>query len=302
MLQYRQVFRLSILDFLLINPDSMKRTTILDIINNGLEYLKKHKVESPRLNVELLLSKTLGLQRLHLYLKHDMPLGEGELEQMRQLLRKRASGEPLQYLLNKEQFLNIEVVLNNSVLIPRPETELLAKKAEELIAQRSYKRILDIGTGSGCIAIYLGKCFPEAEIVAIDKSADAIETAKQNAELNKVGNIKFYRSDILKEMPKRNYDLIVSNPPYISLEEYNQLERELYHEPKEALTDESDGLIFYRRFAEIFPSVLSINGAFVLELPANKEIELKSIFVGYRTEFINDFNGYARILVGEVTK
>ncbi|MEJ5244218.1 MAG: peptide chain release factor N(5)-glutamine methyltransferase [Bacteroidota bacterium] len=276
----------------------MKRTTILDIINNGSEYLTKHNVESARLNVELLLSKTLNLQRLQLYLKHDMPLGETELEHMRQLLRKRASGEPLQYLLNKEQFLSIEVVLNNSVLIPRPETELLAKKTEELIRQRSYKKILDIGTGSGCIAIYLAKCFPEAEIVAIDKSSEAIATAKQNAELNKTGNITFYQSDILKVAPKQRYDLIVSNPPYVSLEEYNQLERELYHEPKEALTDDADGLSFYRRFAEIFPSALSSGGAFLLELPANRETELKEIFGAFRIEFIKDFNGHARILLG----
>ncbi len=280
----------------------MKRTTILDIINSGSEYLKKHSVESPRLNVELLLSKTLNLQRLQLYLRHDMPLEENELEHMRQLLRKRASGEPLQYLLNKEQFLNIELVLNNAVLIPRPETELLAKKAEELIRQRSYKRILDIGTGSGCIAIYLATCFPDAEILAIDKNPEALEVAKQNAELSKVGNIRFYQSDILKVSPKQRYDLIVSNPPYISLEDYNQLERELYHEPKEALTDEADGLTFYRRFAEIFPSALSRGGAFLLELPANREADLRAIFGAFRIEFIKDFNGHTRILLGQVTK
>jgi len=277
----------------------MKKTTILDIINNGSEYLKRHNVENPRLNVELLLSKTLNLQRLQLYLKHDMPLEERELDQMRQLLKKRALGEPLQYLLNKEQFINIELVLNNSVLIPRPETELLAKKAEEIIQQRSYKKILDIGTGSGCIAIYLAKCFPDAEIVAIDISTKALETAKQNAELNKVANVSFFPSDILKVAPKQQYDLIVSNPPYVSLDDYRQLERELYHEPKEALTDDADGLTFYRRFADIFPSSLNGNGAFLLELPANKEAELKAIFSRFRIEFISDFNGFARILFGE---
>lgn len=279
----------------------MSNPTIIEIINSGTEYLKKHNVESPRLNVELLLCKTLNLQRLDLYLKHDMPLGSAELEQMRQLLRRRAKREPLQYLLGKQQFINIDILLDENVLIPRPETEILAKLAEELIQQNNYKKILDIGTGSGCIAIYLGKKFPDTEIIAIDANEKALAIAQKNAITNNVNNIKFYQSDILKQAPKQKYDLIVSNPPYISLEEYEKLEKELFFEPKEALTDNSDGLTFYRRFAEIFKHSINAGGMFLLELPINKEIELEIIFKNYEKRYYKDFNSYNRILLGKVT-
>ncbi len=281
--------------------DRMGKTT-LDIILQGSDFLAKHNIENPRLNVELLLCKVLNLQRIDLYLKHDMPLGKPEIELMRELLRRRAKHEPLQYLLEKQQFLDIELYINENVLIPRPETELLAKKAEELIEKRSYKKVLDIGTGSGCIAVYLAKKFPEIEIIALDKSDKALEVAKKNAEIYDVANIKFFQSDILKIKPKQRYDLVVSNPPYISQEEYHRLEPELSYEPMDALTDFSDGLTFYRRYAEIFQDILNTNGAFLLELVANSSQKIQEIFSKYKIDFFKDFLQFERILYGEVTK
>lgn len=280
----------------------MSKITVINIIRQGSEYLSKHGIENPRLNVELLLCKVLNLQRLDLYLKHDMPLGEQEIELMRQLLRRRARHEPLQYLIAHQQFIDIDLYIDENVLIPRPETELLARKAEDLISERSYKKILDIGTGSGCIAIYLAKKFPQVDIIGIDINEKAISIAERNALLHNITNIKFYKSDILKIKPKQKYDLIVSNPPYISKEEYLKLEPELFFEPKDALTDLSDGFTFYRRYAEIFKDILNRNGAFLLELVANSSQKMKEIFSDYKIKFYKDFAEHERILFGEVTK
>lgn len=161
---------------------------------------------------------------------------------------------------------------------------------------------MDIGTGSGCIAVYLAKKFPEIEIIALDKSDKALEVAKKNAEIYDVANIKFFQSDILKIKPKQRYDLVVSNPPYISQEEYHRLEPELSYEPMDALTDFSDGLTFYRRYAEIFQDILNTNGAFLLELVANSSQKIQEIFSKYKIDFFKDFLQFERILYGEVTK
>lgn len=275
--------------------------TIIDIVRWGTEFFGKHGIESARLNIELILCDVLKMQRLELYTKYEKPIADNELEVLRDFVKRRAKREPLQYILSKQSFIDLELKLNSNVLIPRPETELLAEKAVSILSEMpDSPTVLDIGTGSGCIAIYIAKHAPHAQVTAIDISADAIESAKQNAELNSVENISFFQTDILQVTPKKKYDLIVSNPPYIAETDYTALEAELFFEPKIALSDFGDGYAFYRRFAEFFGQIMHGHSTFLLELALGQDTTVQEFFSekGFETEMINDYSNIPRIIYG----
>ena len=227
--------------------------TVLESIKLSTEFLTDKGIESPRINAELMLAKILNCKRLDLYLSFDRPLNESETNLYREFIRRRSKYEPLQYILGSVEFYGFEFKVDKSVLIPRPETEILVETVINSVDKNNMQNILDIGTGSGIIAVSLAKNLPCSSITATDSSESALVIAKENAVLNGVEEqIKFKLSDILTDVDYEGkpFDIVVSNPPYVSFEEYQKLAPELrLFEPQSALTDSNDGLNFFRVIA-----------------------------------------------------
>lgn len=274
---------------------------IIDIINWSKEYFEQNKIDSPRLTIELMLKHVLDMDRLKLYTQFEKPLSSDELATLKEMIQLRIKRLPLQYILGTVEFYGHNFIVNENVLIPRPETEELVDLIVKSYNSESKLKILDIGTGSGCIAISLAKYFPNSEVFAVDNSTSALKVAKQNSIELEVSNIKFAYADILETKPKQIYDIVVSNPPYVSTTEMNEIEPELNYEPKSALTDESDGLKFYRRFVTIMKDIVSIDGKFYLELNSSLADEIKILFENeYEVNIIKDISNKPRIIEGKV--
>ncbi len=273
---------------------------IIDIINLSVDFLTKKKIESPRLCVELIMSHFLNLSRLQLYISYDKPLYDNELDIIRAALKRAGNNEPIQYIIGKTQFFEFELEVNKNVLIPRPETEHLCEIIIKKWKDKSNIKILDIGTGSACIAIALSKKIVDSKVTAVDFSELALEIAKKNAISNNC-EIEFIHLDILKQKPKGKFDIIVSNPPYVSKDEMTILPiNVLKYEPKMALCDDSDGYGFYRRFAELFDELLEDNGFFYLELGYNQSNMINKIFKNkYKIEIEKDLSEIERFCIGQ---
>jgi release factor glutamine methyltransferase len=281
--------------------------TVLDVIKLSTDYLQKKGVESPRANAEILLADILKCKRLELYLSFDKPLAENEVQIYREAIRKRGLRVPLQYIVGYVEFYGLKLIVNENVLIPRPETELLVEKIINESDKTANLRILDIGSGSGNISIAIAKNIPNSTIFAIDISENSLKVAKQNAELNLIQDkIEFVLFDIkydnLNNLGK--FDLIVSNPPYVSENDFVNLEPELkFHEPKIALTDNSDGISFYKHIIKISDRVLNIPGNIYFELGMGQSDIVKKLFEekGFSNiKVTKDYSGIDRIICGEL--
>jgi release factor glutamine methyltransferase len=241
--------------------------TIQRMLAWGTAFFTEKHVDSPRTSMEWLLSDALGLKRLDLYVQFDRPLSSAELDRLRPWVKRRAAHEPLQYITGVADFHRIRVKVDRSVLIPRPETEELVERILEVHPAGTERHVLDIGTGSGCIAIALKAARPEWTLHAVDVSAAALATAAANAELNHV-DIRFSTADFLtgEGMPSGPFDLIVSNPPYIHKEESGQMHPQvLDYEPHLALFCENTDLV-YGRLASYARESMHPNGALWVEL------------------------------------
>jgi release factor glutamine methyltransferase len=293
-------------------PEVKRLWTILDIITWGKDYFLRKGVDSPRLTIELLLSHVLDVPRIKLYTLFDRPLSKPELTTLHELVKRRAAREPLQYITGEAYFYDLVLKVSPDVLIPRPETELLADAAIQRARTKKLPLgtpVLDIGTGTGCIALTLAKHIPEANIYAIDYSEVALGLARENAERLNLKHVRFAALDILQpgaleslpeEFPKQ-FAMIVSNPPYIPKRDMAELAPEVArYEPRTALTDDADGLTFYRRFAELFPTILAEGGVFFLEIGFGQSDEVTKIFAdaGFRVRFEKDLSGIPRVCVG----
>ncbi|MBI5324502.1 MAG: peptide chain release factor N(5)-glutamine methyltransferase [Ignavibacteriae bacterium] len=278
-----------------------KNWTVIDIINWGTDFFRLKGIESPRLCIELLLCHILNFERIDIYLQHDKPLTQSELDSLRDLVKRKAEREPIQYIIGKTQFYGLEFKVNKNVLIPRPETEILVEEVLKYKRNFSEPKILDIGAGCGNISICIAKNWEEASVIGIDKSEEAVKLSIQNSNILKIENIKFELMDIMENIPSGKYDLIVSNPPYIKKSEYVTLMPEvLKYEPSEALTDNKDGLTFYRRFAELLPSLLNNNGMYFLEIGYGQSEKVSELMTksGLKFDFIEDFNKIRRVISG----
>lgn len=212
--------------------------TVLEIIKKTTDFLAAKQVESPRLNAELLIGHALGLKRMQLYLQFERPLAEADLEKIRPLVRRRAQREPVQYILGETDFLGLRLKVDKRALIPRPETELLVERIREWLTAPP-ARILDLGTGSGVIALALAQSYPDALATGVDISGEALALAAENSQLCALADrVAWRESSWFSALGADEvFDLIVANPPYLSAEETAAAEPEVRaHEPVTALT------------------------------------------------------------------
>lgn len=280
--------------------------TVLESLQLSTNFLEKKGIESPRLNAELLLAEILNCKRLDLYLKFDQPLKENEVDKYREWISRRGKFEPLQYVTGKVEFFGLLFKVTRDVLIPRSETEILVEEVIKFCKGKTGLKILDIGTGSGNIPIALAKNILGAEIVTVDLSAKALEVAKENAVLNGVeSEIKFILSDVNHlNIETSLFDIVVSNPPYISAEEYPTLQKEITdYEPSIALTDANDGLGFYRVISERSKSFLKRGGNIFLEIGYGQKEDIEKILTlneFAKIHFIKDYQQIERVAFGEM--
>ena len=278
--------------------------TVLEVIQKSSDFLAKKSVDSPRLQTELLLAHVLKLPRMKLYLNFEKQLTEAELNQVRGLVVRRGEREPLQHILGTTSFCGLEIAVNRHVLVPRPETELLAEQAWTFLATIDTGAVtaLDFGAGSGCIAIALAAKCPGVQIIALDVSSDALEVARQNALNNQVeARINFLQGNGFAALPERNhFDLIVSNPPYIPSVEIATLDPEVRdHDPRLALDGGADGLDFYRRLAAEAADFLKPGGQLMVEFGDGQAEKLRQIFEAQNwivEAILTDYSQRARIL------
>ena len=289
------------------STDKPSPWTTLDLIRWTTGYFKDHQIESARSEAEILLAHALKTRRIDLYLNHDQPLSKDERERFKSLIKRRVGGEPVAYVTGTREFWSLALAVNPSVLIPRPETECLVEAVLPFLDGHagSVKRVLEMGAGSGAISIALAHEHPEHHYVAMDRSAAAVQTARQNARTHQVDHrIDWFCGDwdaaLLPE--QGTFDLIVSNPPYVRSRDIDGLQPEIrHHEPRMALDGEGDGLGSIRQIIESGHRYLRNGGLLALEIGHDQKKDVLAIAGGvgrYRAPtIIRDYSGYDRVAV-----
>ena len=248
--------------------------TVLEVLQSSTAYLQKRGVESPRLNAEHLLAHVLGKKRIELYLEFERPLDEAELAPLRDFIKRRGQREPLQHLLGTVEFAGLILKCDKRALIPRPETEELVELVTRSTLSAQPSAILDVGTGSGAIALALANKFPDATVHAIDNSDDALALARENAErLELTSRIMFSKSDLLLSVDHL-YDLIVANLPYVAEHERASLSPEVLLDPDAAVFGGEVGDEIIRRLIDAAPKYLKPNGLLALEIGLGQDAAL----------------------------
>jgi len=275
--------------------------TIIDLINWGEDYFNKNQFESPKQEIEWLLCDLLNYKRVDLYVNFEEIVSPGKLAQLKKWIKKRLNRMPLQYITGNTEFYGNKFFLNKDVLIPRPETERLVDISLQCIEKINDPNILEVGTGSGCISISLALKREDAHILSLDISDNALIKAKENSDYHKTENVRFTKVDILNELPDGKFDIIISNPPYISYDEMQDIMIDVKDfEPELALTDYKDGLLFYARLSDIGPTLIKKGGWMLLEVGINDHPnKVMSLFEskGYKNiDLLTDYNNNKRVL------
>jgi release factor glutamine methyltransferase len=269
--------------------------TVLEVLTAAAGYLEKREVESPRLNAEHLLAHVLGKKRLDLYLEFDRPLSDAERAPLRDLIRRRGERVPLQHLLGTAEFFGRSFLCDHRALVPRPETEQLI----ELVLPAKPSRLLDVGAGSGVIAITLALELPGADVHAIDFSPAALELTRENVARHGVGGrVTLHEGDLLPTAAPA-FDLIVANLPYIATAELAELQKEVLFDPASALDGGADGLDLVRRLITDAPARLASGGQVALEIGHDQAARVAELFAqsGYRDIVITkDYQGVERFV------
>ena len=272
--------------------------TVLEVLQAATAHLKKHGVENPRLNAEHLLAHVLGRKRIELYLDFERKLTETELGPLRELAKRRSEGEPLQHLLGTVEFCGLTFLCDRRAMVPRPETEELVEFLKSEI-QDPKSGIVDVGTGSGVIALSFAAEFPEARILALDVSDDALALAQENAaRLNLSDRVQFLKSRLLENI-EGAFDLIVANLPYISTQDRHTLSREVLRDPEVALFAGARGDELVRELIDQAPLRLRPGGMLALEIGLDQRDALLSALAEKNYRDIcskNDYNGVTRFI------
>jgi release factor glutamine methyltransferase len=274
---------------------------------------EQSRIEDPAREAEMLVSGLLDLDRAGLY-TGDALMPEDRVNYIDELAVRRTRGEPIQYLIGYVLFYGLKIRVGSGVLIPRPETELLVEEAVKVVERQasSVKRerinekltILDLCTGSGCIALSIARHFAGAIVYGVDASEAAMVYATQNARANDVHNVRFKLGDLFEPVNTLHFDCIVSNPPYVRHDEIKTLQREIReHEPISALDGGRDGLDFYRRIFRNAPAYLKGNGIIVLEIGFGQSAAIRALALsaGFtQLHFIKDFAGIDRVFTAKL--
>ncbi|MCC7382754.1 MAG: peptide chain release factor N(5)-glutamine methyltransferase [Deltaproteobacteria bacterium] len=285
--------------------ESSEVWTILKVLDWTREWFQKKGLGSARLDAEVLLAHALGIPRVMLYARFDQPLKAEELDRVRALVQRRARGEPVAYLVGEKEFWSLPFFVTKDVLIPRPDTEVLVEVALELIRGVDEPRILDVGTGSGAIAIALARELSAAHVVAADRSPAALGVAEKNVERHRLKDrVTVVEADLLDGI-EGTFDLVVANLPYIRTGELAGLMAEVRDfEPRDALEGGADGLEAIRRLTAAAPRVLSAGGWIALEAGHDQIRDLAEILereayaeIGTR----RDYAGHPRVAWGRFT-
>ncbi len=280
--------------------------TVTQVLISGTTRLKEGGIESARLDAEILLAYVLGWRRLSLYVDADKTLSPDKILRFNELISKRLQKIPVAYLTGVREFMGLSFSVNENVLIPRPDTEILTELVGEFLRQSSEEvTFADLGTGSGAICVSILKFVKTARAIAVDISAEALSVAKINAEKFHVDDrIKFLQGDMFEPLEGKFFNAIVSNPPYIPTGEINSLQAEVQTEPRIALDGGSDGLDFYRRIVNESPKFLVTGGMLAVEVGINQSrlvqslIETDGRFTD--TEIICDLSGIERVVAAKL--
>lgn len=275
---------------------------IKSAISEGAETLAATGVNESRSDAALLLMHVLQCDRAFLIAHPERILLADQLERFRSLVSRRAQGEPLQYITSHQEFFKLDFELTPDVLIPRPETELIVEVGLELLKHEPAPALADIGTGSGCIAISLLYELPNARAVAVDLSPTALAVATKNAERHQVINrLRLVKSDLFSAIDSKEcFDVIVSNPPYVPVDELTDLQREVRHEPQDALDGGADGLAVIRRLLNDAPKFLRSGGYLIFEIGIDQADAIKQIVEQTAWELVEirkDLQGIPRTVV-----
>lgn len=292
-------------------------TGAIDTLEYVSDALRGYGVEAPRKEAELILARCIGVDRVALY--RDNPiLSETQREEIDAVLERRQKREPIQYIIGDVDFCGLTITVGSGVLIPRPETELLVEEVVKTVVSRQFKasgrdlqdsrlltagrglKILDLCTGSGCIALSLANHFPLSTVVGVDKSREALQYARSNAAANRIANATFIRGDLFEPVEAASFDVIVSNPPYIRTSEIKKLDPEIRSwEPIEALDGGDDGLLFYRTIIPTSREHLAAGGFLFMELGVGESTDAVKIATdsGFRRVTVGkDYTGIDRFL------
>jgi release factor glutamine methyltransferase len=274
---------------------------LLEVLRGTERYLADRGVENPRLNAEHLLAHALGLKRMELYLQFDRPLTETERAPLRDLVKRRGTREPLQHVLGTAEFHGRTFACDKRALVPRPETEQLVELALELAKAQTAPTLLDIGTGSGVIALTFALEIPSATIHATDLSPDALALSAENAARHALTDrVTFHQADLLPPGAAK-FDLIIANLPYIPADEIAALSPEVRHDPHAALDGGPDGLDLIRRLIDTAPDRLAPGGALLLEIGAGQADAVNALLSARKFRDISvrpDYQNIPRFAVG----
>ena len=279
-----------------------KLYTILDVIKLSTDFLSKKGVPNSKCDAEWIISNTINLKRVELYLNYENIVSQDDLDSIRKDIVKRGKRIPLQHILGKVNFAGNEIICDSRALVPRNETEQLTEIIQKELSSNFTGKILDLGVGSGVILITLCKAFPQSRGLGVDKSDLAISLANENIELNKLTNVELKFFDWEKEVLNEKFDLIISNPPYLSQDEWKISEPEVKdYDPKIALVANDDGLADLKKIITISQNHLVKNGLLALEIGHNQDKELIKVLEPSFREIknIKDYGGKNRFLVAK---
>ena len=279
--------------------------TIKQALTKGTIILKSNNIESPKLKARLLLQYVLNKKREQLIIYDNEQITQNQEKAYMQNLEKLVKGTPLQHITNSQEFMKMNFYVNNNVLIPRPDTEILVEEVIKIAKEYANPVILDLCTGSGAIAVSLAKYIPNAKVYASDISKKALEVAKINAKNNEVENkIEFLESNLFEKIKNLKFDIIVSNPPYIRTEVIESLDAEVKQEPMIALDGGEDGLKFYKEIVEQAYPYLKLGSYLCFEIGYDQKIDVIEIIENSKkyekTYCKKDLYGNDRVIVTKV--
>lgn len=283
----------------------MKKFSVFEVLKSAKARLAERKIDSPRLDAEILLAHVLKWRRLNLYVDSDKTLPLESILKFNELINRRLEGIPVAYLVGSKEFMGLSFAVNENVLIPRPETELLTEFVGEYLRGLGGEvTFADLGVGSGAIAISILKFVKSARASAVDISDEALEVAKFNAtKFHVEDRIEFYCGDLFEPLEGQIFNAIVSNPPYIPTSELETLQREVKSEPQLALDGGEDGLNFYRRIISDAPRFLVDGGLLAVEVGINQASAVRKLFEATNfvdIEVLKDLAGIERIVAVEL--